>query len=552
MRDLIPWLRLILQQRHRLWFGGLLMLATLAAGIGLLGLSGWFITATALTGLLLTAGVSVAFDVYVPGGGIRFFALTRTVSRYYERLYNHDTVLRMLARIRVRFFEQLAGSPASRRPARRSAHWLNRLTSDIESLDNLYLRLLAPAALALLSTLMVGLLMALVAPTLLWSMLPLALLPLILVRLARRNLLLTSSLGEQLQTLRGDLVDVMEGHRELAAALLWKQQTDLLVDSGQHQNRLTLAAEKETADAQALLQAATQMSIFVALIIGLGLWQDDALSGPVALMFALALFGLAEAFINLPAAFAQTGRTLGAARRLNQDTSGAASSGPAAVSTQNPDPSATKATLRLESVTRYINGEALFAPLNLTLQPGEHLGIVGPSGCGKSSILDMIAGLVAPDDGTITVEGHSLSTTSPKQWLTGISYLQQSPWLFDTTVEQYLRLADPTADDGRLWSVLHAVDLDELVASLFDGLASPLGDQAGLLSGGERRRLALAQTLLKPAPLVLLDEPFTGLDGETAARVREGIRPWLASRTCVMVAHGEHALPPADRVMVLG
>lgn len=551
MRELMPWFRLILEQRRRLWLGGLLMFATLIAGIGLLGLSGWFITATALTGLLFAAGVSVAFDVYVPGGGIRFFALARTVSRYFERLYNHDTVLRLLAQIRVRYFAHLADTPASRRPAQRSAHWLNRLTSDIEALDNLYLRLLAPAALALLSTLLVALIMAFIAPVILWSMVPLTLLPLVLVRLARRNLELTSSLGEQQQSLRGDLVDVLEGHPELAAAHRWHQESATLAHSGQHLDGLTLAAEQESADAQAMVQAATQISVFLALVIGLWLWQHEALSGPVALMFALALFGLAEAFINLPAAFAQTGRTLGAARRLNQDTEAEATPRQPHGSSQNPSQHGDRATLTLTSITRSIHGEPLFPALDLSLMPGEHLGIVGPSGCGKSSILDMVAGLVTPDGGHIAVEGQPLDDSSPRQWLSRISYLQQSAWLFNTTVENHLRLADPDADDDRLWSALHAVALDEHVAALAYGLASPLGDQAGLFSGGERRRLALAQALLKPAPIVLLDEPFTGLDRETAARVRDGIRPWLASRTCIMVAHAEHALPPVDRILYL-
>src|SRR5690625_43000 len=93
MRELHPWIRLLFTRQWRLWVGASLMLATLLSGVGLLSLSGWFITATAVTAMAWAAGIAATLDVYIPGGGIRFFALTRTVSRYFERLYNHDTVL---------------------------------------------------------------------------------------------------------------------------------------------------------------------------------------------------------------------------------------------------------------------------------------------------------------------------------------------------------------------------------------------------------------------------------------------------------------------------
>ncbi|QTF91236.1 MAG: thiol reductant ABC exporter subunit CydC, partial [Halomonas sp. BM-2019] len=119
-----PWLRLLARRRWRLLGGAGLMALTMASAIGLLALSGWFITATALTGLLLAAGVAVSLDVYVPGGGIRLFAVTRTVARYLERLYNHDTVLRLLADLRARLFGALAALDGHALARRRASDWL--------------------------------------------------------------------------------------------------------------------------------------------------------------------------------------------------------------------------------------------------------------------------------------------------------------------------------------------------------------------------------------------------------------------------------------------
>lgn len=549
MKELLPWLRLILADKRRLWLGGILMFTTLAAGIGLLALSGWFITATALTGLLLAAGVAAALEVYIPGGGIRFFALARTVSRYAERLYNHDTVLRLLARLRVGYFSQLADTHPARRRRQRSADWLNRLTADIEALDNLYLRLLAPAALALLTTLLVALIMLATAPFMLWSLLPLTTLPPALFWLARRNLDLTLTLGEQQQEIRGHLVDMLEGHQELAATHHWPSASAELSRSAQQLDELVLRAEQASADAQALVQIATQAAVLTALILGLWLWHQETLSGPLALMFAVGLFGLAEAYINLPAAFARTGQTLGAARRLNRDA-GAQPPG----DTPCPDqPVAGPGTLTVHALTRRIQGEALFPPVSFTLQAGERLAIIGPSGCGKSSILEMIAGTVSAPEGQVTLDGQAVGDGqaagegSHQHWLKHISYLQQSSWFFNTTVAGHLRLARPEATDEALWEVLQAVALDKRVKTL----DTPLGDQGSEFSGGELRRLALARALLKPASILLLDEPFTGLDRQTIEIIRPRLEPWLTNRICIAVAHDLAALPFTDRRLML-
>ena len=135
MRELGPWLALIFRRPGRLVTGGLLILATLLAGMGLLALSGWFITATALSGILLAAGVQASINLYVPGGGIRFFAVARTVARYAERVYNHDTVLRLLTDIRVALFERLSTAGRDRRTRLRGPQWLSRLTNDVDALD---------------------------------------------------------------------------------------------------------------------------------------------------------------------------------------------------------------------------------------------------------------------------------------------------------------------------------------------------------------------------------------------------------------------------------
>lgn len=144
MHPLRPWLKLFLQDKKRLLIGALLLFATYLSAVGLLALSGWFITATGVTALVWAAGIAINLDIYGPGGGIRFFALSRTVSRYTERVYNHDTVLRLLALLRTRLFKNLTLLDDQTAAKFRASQWLNRLITDVDTLDNLYLRLLAP------------------------------------------------------------------------------------------------------------------------------------------------------------------------------------------------------------------------------------------------------------------------------------------------------------------------------------------------------------------------------------------------------------------------
>ena len=538
MRELLPWLRLLQRRRKRLLTGAVLMLTTVLAGTALLALSGWFITATALTGLLLASGIAAQLDIYTPGGGIRFFALARTVSRYLERLYNHDTVLRLLADIRVAFFDRLAASPPLAAGSRRPADWLNRLTSDIDTLDTLYLQLIAPPGMALVALVLFAVVLVLVAPALLWSLLPLAVLPGVLYVLAKVSLTPARGHGYQTEYLRGRLVDVLEGSAELQAAHLWQRQADELLEGSRALDRQRLSTDRQAAMANGITLLAVQAAVLLALLLGLEQWHQGSLSGPVALMFTLAVLGLGEAFTALPAAFSRLGATLGAATRLNDEVRS-----PPPVSNQT-IPSGGE--LELHGMSVRARGERLFPPVTVTLGRNQRLAVLGTSGAGKSTLLDALAGLRALDEGSLTLAGQQVTPSASEQWRGQISYLGQRTHFFNDTLRANLLMGRPDATDADLLAVIDAVALTPLVHNLPRGLDSWIGDQGRSLSGGERRRLALARALLRPAPILLLDEPFTGVDADTRDRICGAIEPWLENRTCIFAGHDSGVLPRVD------
>ena len=137
------------ERRGGLMAGTALSAATVLAGIALLGVSGWFVTAAAIAGL--TTATALAFDVFAPSAAIRFLALSRTAARYFERLQTHDATLRVLAGLRVSLFRGFAAPGAARALGLRPARLLFRLTADVDALDSLYLRVLVPAAVAVVA-----------------------------------------------------------------------------------------------------------------------------------------------------------------------------------------------------------------------------------------------------------------------------------------------------------------------------------------------------------------------------------------------------------------
>ena len=545
MRELWPWIRLVMARRARLALGALLMALTFAAGIGLLALSGWFITATGLTALLWASGTRMPFDVYIPGGGIRFFALTRTLSRYAERLYNHDTVLRLLADLRTEHFRTMSRLDTATLSRWRSAQWLNRLTADIDALDNLYLRLLAPPLVALLGIggvvmlvgvfhvqLALGIGAALVA---LWLMVSLG--------VACWTLRLSAAQVDRLDSLRTQAVEHVQGMAELAAAGAVQAHRGRLLRGSAAGLAEERALRGRSALAQAFLTFVMQALALAVLGGALLAYREGLLSGPVAVMLTLALLGLAEALAGLPAAFAMFGATRRAAQRLNEQRNAES------LLVLPPDGAAPESgPVDLEYVDVAV-AHAGFDRLNLRIEPGQRLAVIGPSGCGKSTLADLAARLIDPDSGAICSAGRPLATLSLEAWRENIGYLTQRTELLHDSIAANLRLARPDASNAQLWAVLEMVELADAVEGFADGMLTWAGESGRQLSGGEARRLALARVLLKDPPLVILDEPFSGLDAATASRVRDNLEPWLAGRTVLMFAHAAEALPRADRLV---
>jgi len=532
-----------------LLLGLALSILTLIAGLALLMLSGWFITASALAGL----GLIAMINIFTPGAAIRAAALTRTVARYAERLATHSATLQLLTALRMQVFSRLMAQPALFLERLQRGDALNRLTADIDTLDHVYLGVFQPAAGALLLTLITIALTAAASPLIaLGVLLPLLLGNVLIVLACQRVGRESSRLqARAYPVLRQTVMDGLEARLELRAL----GQIEAFTGQIDDQSRAILARARRLTVLDAVGAASilliNLLAIVICLWIGLDQLDGAAAPGPLLAALVIGLFAISEAWLGLPAAWRRLNQSVIAADRVRTlcpppGNASQSRSPPLRSWPSNPDISIQG--LRFAWAPHQ---PLLFDDFNLALEVGQRLAIVGASGCGKTTLLRLIMGQLRPAAGRIRIGGvdpQQLDATAPGG---RIAYLPQNPVLFRDSVAGNLRLARDEASDDELIDALTRAGLKEWLNDLPLGLETWLDEGAANVSGGERRRLALARLFLGDGEIVLLDEPSASLDDRKLTDLNHSLDQWLKGRTTLIVTHREDLLLPVDRTLRL-
>ena len=531
LRDMARMLRHMAPRRW--WWGGALMAAlTVLMGMALLGLSGWFIAATAIAGLV--PATALVFDVFMPSAGIRLLAMGRTASRYGERVVTHETTLAVLAALREKLFIGWAQPGAARLLQLRPARLLQRLTADVDALDSLYLRLMVPVVAAAGAALLAGVVLGalqwwLGLAVLVWLLLAGMGLTLWLTRRSTRPAVQRAL---ALERLRAQAVDAVAGQTDLlmagrlAAQCAHIAQSDARVAQADHAlNRL---------DAQAAAGFATAGALTLAgVLAGAGYLVDAGVIGaPGAALALLVALTAMEPFNALRRGALEAGRTRLAARRLG------ARMGSGPVDAALPAPAGDAAFVLDNAAVQHADSAVpALQSVDLHIQKAERVALVGASGAGKSTVMAVLAGEQPLSHGCVQAV--------PSVWLT------QRVALFQDSVRDNLRLAAPHADDRALWAALEDAGLAADVRAMPQGLDSSLGEGGLGLSGGQARRLGLARLLLAQQPAWLLDEPTEGLDAATARDVLQRLQARAEQHTVVLCTHLQREAALADRLIWL-
>lgn len=522
----------------------LLSSATIASGIGLLGTSAFLISRAALQPSIAVLQVAIV--------GVRFFGISRGIFRYLERLSTHSVNFRLLAKARTWLYRTLEPLAPARMQDFSSGDLLNRILTDVDTLENFYVRVVAPYAAAGLTILGMGLFIGRYD-----AFLGLALaIGLILSGFAIPVLAYLTSLaaGRAGQTLKARLsaalVADLQGMSDLTAynrASDYSQHlVDLARELGATQRRLVWVSAWTNASNGLL----TNMTMVAVLWLAIPLVSSGRLEGyllPVITILVMASF---EAVTPLATAaqFHSASQQSGD-RLFHLD-----SLTPAVSQPQQPlEIPSPPLELELKQVAfQYESGaEAALQDISLRLSPGKKIALIGPSGAGKTSLTNILLRLWDFDSGEILLNGLDLRRFRPTQVRGQFSVISQSTYLFNATLGQNLRLAQPDATDDVLFAALQQAGLSEWAAALPAGLDTWLGEHGMRLSGGERQRLAIARALLQNTPLVILDEPTANLDVLNEAAIIENLHTALADKSVLWITHRLAKLEWMDEIIVL-
>jgi thiol reductant ABC exporter CydC subunit len=530
-------------ERRRLGLAVVLGFGAVASAGALLLTSGYLITRAAQRPDILTLTVAIV--------GVRAFAITRSLLRYGERLSSHDAALRLLGRVRASFFRRLAPLVPGDLGGPRSGDLLSRFVGDVDALQDLYLRALAPPVVA-------ALVIAASALTA-WLILPAAA-PIVFVCLLLASIVvpglaatLAASAGRRQAPARAalsaELVETIGGATELAVA----------GRAGERVARLRAADARLAAIARSDALAAGAATVLGSLAAGLTVIAVLAVAIPAVhggtlagvLLASLAFLALAafEGIAPLPLAARRLRACAEAARRIDE----LCDRQPTVADPEHPTPVPPVGALVLDSVrASYGPGApAVLDGVSLRLAPGRLVALRGPSGAGKTTLAHLLVRFRDVDSGSVTIGGVDVRDVAQEDLRKAVVFAAQDAHLFNTTLRENIQLARRDADEADIWHALESAGAADWARSLPDGLDTFAGEDGGVISGGQRQRIALARALLADGRFLILDEPTAHLDAETARRIIAHIAAGARDRGVLVITHSDAGLEHFDEVLEL-
>lgn len=517
--------------RSLLLLGAAVSLLSAAAGLALAAAAG----GTAFGGAFAGGAATLALL-----GALRGLGVARVALRYAERLATHAATFRALAGLRVWLFRGLAVRSSGGLGLLQSGDVLSRIVGDVESLDGLYLRILVPGAVA-----------ALALPVLAWGVgtaSPAAALAacalFVLAGAVLPWVAMTASLqaGTRLAAasagLRTATMDLLDGMREVRA---YGAEGRMLAVVQAREGAL-FQAQRAMSRAASLAQAGAGLCGAAALLAVL-LAPAQGTPLVVAVFLTLAAF---ELVAGMPRAGALAGLAAAAAGRVLALTDATAAA---------PDPGAPAAlpsgsAIRFEGVSyRWLpDRPPVLEGLTLDIPAGSRVAVLGPSGSGKSTLAALLLKVVAPQAGRVLLGGTDLAALPAAAVRSRMAALSQATHLFSDTVRANLLLGRPAASDAELWQALDQAQVADVVRALPGGLDAWIGQGGAQVSGGQGRRLALARTLLSEAPILILDEPATGLDADVERAFLATLNDVAPGRTVILIVHRLLGVERLDRI----
>jgi ABC-type multidrug transport system fused ATPase/permease subunit len=434
--------------------------------------------------------------------------------------------------------------------ARRTGDLVTRLTGDVARVEDAlvsWLATLLPRALSL-----AGILAILLAIDPLMAAAALATTPLLaVVHVLRRRAIgpVQRSAREEQGRLASHLTDVLRNVRAVQAFADEPESLRRFGVRNRMATRSNLAALDVSSRFAPLADVALSLGSGLVLLLGVVRVTSGRMTVGVLLVVVTYIFSLYTPIRSLT----RLGSTLARGAASQERILGILTSDEVVREDPSPQPlTGVRTAITFRDVSfAYGSGVGVLRRLSLRVPAGSTLAIVGPTGAGKSTILSLLVRLYDPDQGTIEVDGTDLRRFRLTSLRERIAFVPQDPWLMDGSIRDNIAVGRPHATDAEVVAAARMALVDEFAARLPGGYGCSAGEGGMLLSGGQRRRLAIARALLRDASILLLDEPTTGLDAGAEAEVLEAIRRAGHGRTVILVTHSLRLAATADRIAVL-
>ena len=526
----------------------LLGVLTVGSNVGLMGTSAFLISAAALHPQLGTLMVAIV--------GVRFFGIARGVFRYAERLASHTVTFRLLAHLRIWFYRALEPLAPARLMQYRSGDLLSRIVADVDTLENFYVRVVAPPLMATVIAAGMAFFFSRFDLHLAWIYLAFTLVlgvgvPLLSWVLSRR-------LGIELVSRRSALqARLVGGILGLADLLVFGRGSDYsasLAEDGKAYGKTQRHLASLTGLSSALTTLLVNLGMLAVLALAIPFVAAGQVSGILLAVLTLSALAGFEAVMPLPLASQTLSSSLHSARRLfelvdAQPTVRESTSVRGIPLSASP----IDRELQITNLAFSYPGQTQPALQNITfhLAPGKRIAVVGPSGAGKSTLANLLLRFWDYSQGRILLDGRDIHQYAQEDVRQQISFISQRTYFFNDTIRQNLLLARPTATGSDVQNAARQAQIHEFIVGLPKGYETIIGERGFRLSAGERQRLAIARALLKNAPIFLLDEPTANLDPLTERRILAMLFNLTRDQSLLHITHRLVGLENMDEILVL-
>lgn len=518
----------------------LMALLTILSSVGMLSSSTVLISKAALHPDVLELMVLIV--------AVRFFGLSRGIFRYLERIISHNTTFKILSSLRLWFFKSFSESYSENNKRFKTGKIYTKLVNDIDTLKDFFLRVVYPFITAVLTGIATALFISYFSKTASAVFMLIYtgdfVLPLILFRLTSRSLEKERFLKESINI---KILDIVNGVTESS---FYNFKVKLSKDYYNLRHELTAIQKKKnalTTFCDNLHGLSVTVLIAITLYITVPLVTNRSLNGIYYAMLPMSMLASFEALIPIPNLLFKY-----------KECSIASSSLFSVLKTDDCSKSA-KGTIFSNShliveklcVLDTGSGKPLLKNISFNLPEGKKLAVVGMSGSGKSTLLKVLMGFMNFKKGEIKLGGENYEDQNIDEIRKQFSYIEQNPYLFNASLKENLLIAYPEASENAILEVLETSCSSSFADGLPDGVNTLLGEFGSKLSGGERQRLAIARTLLKDSPILLLDEPTASLDVELEEKIISSIHNFIGTKSCIWITHRLVHMDLMDEIIVL-